>query len=121
MRRSVRKALVVEDEVLVRLLSVEILGELGFEVQAAENADEALALLEEDAGVSLVFSDIRMPGSMDGLGLASRVHQRWPGIRLLLTSGDTRPSTTDLPDESRFLPKPFSLVSLARELEALAL
>lgn len=74
--------LIVEDEPLVRLTGADLLGEAGFEVLEAANADEALRILEATPEVRVVFSDVEMPGSLDGLGLARRVCRRWPSIEL---------------------------------------
>lgn len=111
--------LIVEDELFVRMIGADALEEAGYSVIEAASADEALAVLEEADNVEVLFTDIRMPGSMDGLKLAEVVHERWPGIRILLTSGDTRPSRADIPDDGRFLAKPYRFESLSRELTTL--
>jgi len=85
----------------------DLLESAGFEVLEAETADEAVALLEKHGDVHLLFSDIDMPGSMDGIQLAELVHERWPNIGLLLTSGHRRPQETDIPDEGKFISKPW--------------
>jgi CheY-like chemotaxis protein len=111
--------LVVEDEMLVRMHGTDILEEAGFSVIEAANADEALAILTGQDAVHLLFSDVDMPGSMDGLALARQVHQRWPNIRLLLTSGHHRLNEDQLPDNGKFLGKPWThdvLLSRIREL-----
>ena len=82
--------LIVEDEFLLRMDSVEILELAGFEVISATNADEAIAILSARSDVHLVFTDIQMPGSMDGLKLASFVRDRWPPIKIVVTSGHVR-------------------------------
>ncbi len=79
--------LIVEDEPLIRLVTAEILRDEGYEVVEAANADEALAILDTRGPVDLVFSDIRMPGSMDGCALARHVAASWPAVRIVLTSG----------------------------------
>jgi DNA-binding NtrC family response regulator len=110
--------LVVEDETLVRLHGVCVLEDAGFKVLEASNADDALAALAMHDDVLLVFSDVDMPGTMDGLALVRLVHQRWPSVRLLLTSGHHRLDDAALPDDGRFLPKPWSengLVSMIRD------
>lgn len=81
------RILVVEDETLIRMVGAEILEDAGFDVLEAADADEALRILQAHDDVLLLFSDVDMPGSMDGLDLARVVHERWPDIRLLLTSG----------------------------------
>jgi DNA-binding NtrC family response regulator len=108
--------LVVEDETLIRMISVEMLEEAGFKVIEAESADEALQLLEDASDVQVLFTDIRMPGSMDGLELANLVHARWPNIRLLLTSGHRTLSPADVPDDGRFVPKPYSLATVIDQI-----
>lgn len=100
--------LVVEDEALIRMNGVDVLEQAGYTVLEAASADEAIALLEGAPEVRLLFSDVDMPGSMDGVALAELVHQRWPKIRLLLTSGHHQFKDSDLPDHGRFLSKPYS-------------
>lgn len=99
--------LVVEDESLVRLIAVDMLEDAGFPVLQAATADAAWAILERAEEVGVLFTDIDMPGSMDGLTLAARVRARWPHIRLVVTSGRVRPGTDALPDAGCFLPKPY--------------
>lgn len=111
--------LIVEDEMFVRMIGAEALQEAGYAVIEAGSADEALSILESADDVQVLFTDIRMPGSMDGLRLAEVVHERWPGIRILLTSGDTHPSREAIPDDGRFIPKPYRFESLSRELTTL--
>ncbi|WP_277980672.1 response regulator [Sphingomonas phyllosphaerae] len=111
--------LLVEDELFVRMIGADALSEAGYRVIEASDADEALARLERSADVQVLFTDIRMPGSMDGLQLASEVHRRWPSIRILLTSGDTRPTRATIPDDGRFLAKPYRFEALSRELDQL--
>lgn len=72
------KVLIVEDEALIRMNTVDMIRDLGFEVIEAVDADEAVSLLESVAGIEVVFTDIQMPGSMDGLLLAAVVRDRWP-------------------------------------------
>lgn len=111
--------LLVEDELFVRMIGADALSEAGYRVIEASDADEALARLERSNDVQVLFTDIRMPGSMDGLQLASEVHRRWPSIRILLTSGDTRPTKAIIPDAGRFLAKPYRFEALSRELDQL--
>ena len=104
---------------LLRLIGSDTLADAGFEVLEADNADAALLLLAEDRNIQVLFTDIRMPGSMDGLELARVVHERWPEIKILLTSGDTWPAPEVIPDDGRFLAKPYRLSNLQREITAL--
>jgi CheY-like chemotaxis protein len=116
-RRDV--VLIVEDEYLLRMDAVEMVKAAGFEVVEATNADEAIDVLESRRDITVVFTDIQMPGSMDGLKLARAVRGRWPPIKIIATSGHARVSETDLPEGGRFLPKPYSPVDVADVLQAL--
>jgi two-component system, response regulator PdtaR len=99
--------LVVEDETLVRVTALAIIEESGFEAIAAGNADEAICALETRSDIRAVFTDVQMPGPMDGLKLAQVIRDRWPPVALLVTSGKTRTIGSDLPNGARFLPKPY--------------
>ncbi len=104
--------LLVEDEAMIRLLGTEVLEDAGYTVIEAANADEAVALLSQHSEVQLLFSDIDMPGTMDGMALARLVHEKWPGIKLLLTSGKHQVEEAGIPDHGRFLAKPWTLGQL---------
>jgi CheY-like chemotaxis protein len=106
--------LVVEDESLIRLNAIDMIEEFGFEAIAAADADEAIRILESRSDIRLVFTDIQMPGSMDGLRLARVVRNRWPPIALVVVSGQTQVLESDLPPGGRFLPKPYA----GRQIEA---
>jgi CheY-like chemotaxis protein len=111
--------LVVEDEFLLRMNAAEMIAEAGFEVVEAANADSAIAILEARLDIHVVFTDIQMPVSMDGLKLASFVRGRWPPIKIVATSGFVRVGEADLPKGSRFLPKPYrpsQIIDTLREL-----
>ena len=113
--------LIVEDEFLLRMHSLDLIEEAGFEVIPAENADEAIAILTARSDVHVVFTDIQMPGSMDGLKLARFVRDRWPPIKIVATSGRVLVEEGDLPPGSVFLPKPYlgaEVVATLRELTA---
>ncbi|MDI3560626.1 response regulator [Bradyrhizobium sp. Arg816] len=115
--------LIVEDEFLLRMDSVEVIEEAGFEVIPAGNADEAIAILTARSDIHLVFTDIQMPGSMDGLKLARFVRDRWPPIKIVATSGHVRAADKDLPEGSVFLPKPYreaELIATLRNLTGIA-
>src|SRR3954453_18573434 len=109
--------LVVEDEMVLRMRAVDIVEDAGFTAVQAVNADEALAILESRSALSLLFSDIQMPGSMDGLKLAHAVHDRWPSIKIILVSGQVRVSDTDKPADSRFFGKPLEMKQMIAELQ----
>jgi two-component system, response regulator PdtaR len=113
--------LIVEDEFLLRLDSAETIESAGFEVVQASNADEAIAILQARPAIHVVFTDVQMPGSMDGLKLARFVRDRWPPIRILATSGLLKVGADDLPAGSVFLPKPYrgaQVVATLREMTA---
>jgi two-component system, response regulator PdtaR len=108
--------LIVEDEFLLRMHAVSLLEEAGFDTLEAGSADEAIALLESRKDIRIVFTDINLPGSMDGLRLAHAIRHRWPPIELLLTSGHTRVGNDDMPDRGLFLGKPYDGGELVRTL-----
>jgi two-component system, response regulator PdtaR len=111
--------LVVEDEPLLRMMAVEVVEEAGFVALEAGNADEAVALLESRLDIALLFTDINMPGSMDGLKLAHAVRGRWPPIKILLVSGQVRLQPSQLPSSSRFVGKPYRTAAMVEELRSL--
>ena len=111
--------LIVEDEFLLRMDAIDMVKAAGFEVVEAANADEAIEILESRRDITVVFTDIQMPGSMDGLKLARAVANRWPPIKIVTTSGHLDIGENDLPEGGRFLRKPYSpteLHGLLREL-----
>jgi two-component system, response regulator PdtaR len=115
--------LVVEDDFLIRMHAVEMVRLGGFDVVEAGNADEAIEILEVRFDITVVFTDVQMPGSMDGLKLAAAIRGRWPPIRIVATSGMVEVTEDDLPPGSRFLPKPYSerqVVGALRDLTATA-
>ena len=79
--------LIVEDDLLIRLDAAQMIEEAEFDVIEASNADEAIAILEARSDITVLFTDIQMPGSMDGLKLAAAVKGRWPPIKIVATSG----------------------------------
>jgi two-component system, response regulator PdtaR len=113
--------LIVEDEALIRLLGVGTFADAGFRVIEAINGDQALGLLEADSDVQLLFTDVRMPGKMNGVALAREVHDRWPHIGIMIVSGQSIPETHELPPGCRFLRKPYcpeAAVTHAHEMTA---
>ena len=113
--------LVVEDEALIRMAAVDMLEEAGFAVVEAANADIAILILELRDDVRAVFTDINMPGTLDGLRMAHAIKGRWPPIHLILTSGRIAASEQDLPADGRFIRKPYdakNVVATLRELLA---
>lgn len=113
--------LVVEDELLVQMDIVQQLEHHGFEVLAANNAAEAMDILTANATIHILFTDIDMPGSMDGLKLAKAVRNRWPPIKIIVTSGHLRLVAGAMPAGSRFLGKPYlpdNVAAAVREMMA---
>jgi len=117
--KSAPVVLIVEDEPLLRMLAVEIVEEAGFGALEAADADEAVTLLESRNDISLLFTDINMPGSMDGLKLAHSVRERWPQIKILLVSGQVRLQPSELPSNSCFVGKPYQSSALVEELRTM--
>jgi two-component sensor histidine kinase/CheY-like chemotaxis protein len=108
---------VVEDEMVLRMRAVDIVEDAGFTAIEAVNAEQALSILESRSDISLLFSDIQMPGSMDGLKLAHAVHNRWPSIKIILVSGHVHVSDADTPADSRFFGKPLEAKQMITELQ----
>lgn len=114
-----KTVLVVEDESLVRIDAAESLREAGFEVLEAADACEALETMERRDDIGVVFTDIEMPGGMNGLELARLVRRTRPRMRLILTSGTARMDPNEIPDHGAFLSKPYSPDVVARTIRRL--
>ena len=99
--------LIVEDEFLIAISAATVFQKAGFETVEVSNADEAIAILKK-RDVDLIFTDVRMPGSMDGLKLARYVRDRWPPVKIMVTSGHHMVQNGDLPYGGVFLPKPYT-------------
>jgi CheY-like chemotaxis protein len=109
--------LVVEDEMLLRMRTVDMVEDAGFTSIEAVDADEAVAILESRSDIALLFTDIQMPGSMDGLKLAHAV--RWPPIKIILVSGQLRLANIDIPADSRFFGKPLEASEMIVEMRSM--
>ena len=114
---AVRAVLVVEDEMMLRMRAVDMVEDAGFTPIEAINADDALAILESRSDIELLFTDIQMPGTMDGLKLAYAVHKRWPLIKIILVSGQLKLTDDDKPADSRFFGKPLDVKQMIAELQ----
>jgi two-component system, response regulator PdtaR len=110
-------ALVVEDEALVRLDLAATLQEQGFKTFEAADATEAIAALETNSEISVVFTDIQMPGTMDGLALSHYVRMRWPPTIIVVSSGRRSPSKDEMPAGAFFVGKPYEPQMLGRVLQ----
>ena len=112
--------LLVEDELLIRLCAGEALADAGFAVIEAGHAHEAIAILErEHDTVGVVFTDVQMPGTLDGVALAHHTRRHWPWIGLLIASAQPRPALGALPEGSRFLGKPYGLAHAIQHVRQL--
>ncbi|MEJ0028293.1 MAG: response regulator [Rhizomicrobium sp.] len=111
--------LVVESEALIRMSAVHIVEDAGYPALGASNADEAIAILDARRDIRAVFTDIRMPGTMDGLRLAHAIRHRWPPIRLLVTSGLNVSPDEEFPPNWRFILKPYTAEHVAAALHDL--
>jgi DNA-binding NtrC family response regulator len=112
--------LIVEDEFLIAFGAADCLRNAGYDTVETSNADDALAVLESGREIGAVFTDIRMPGSMDGLALAWCVRDRWPPVKIIVTSGHHKLRYGDLPEGGVFIPKPYSDREVTSALSALA-
>ncbi len=106
----------VEDEPLLLFFTIELVKEAGYEAVSAANADEAILILESRADITVVITDIEMPGSMDGLKLAAAIRDRWPPVELIVISARSQPPSKDLPERSLFFSKPYNIGHLQNAL-----
>lgn len=112
--------LLVEDEPLVRMFGTDVLEDAGFAVVEAANGDEALVLLESRADIRVLFTDVDMPGSLNGFQLARLAKARWPHVGVLIVSGQMRPGPGDMPEGGHFVGKPYQPAAIVRLIEGLA-
>src|ERR1700730_12172251 len=119
--RTTPVILIVDDEPLVRLGVAQTSEDAGFEIIEAANSSEAIRILESRSDIRAVFTDIHMPGSMDGLKLAHAVRNRWPPIKIIVTSGREFLTEHDLPEGGRFFGKPYDPIQITNTLREWAL
>jgi CheY-like chemotaxis protein len=112
-------AVVVDDEELLRIYAAGLLEEYGFRVLEAEDARTALKILESNKDVRLLFTDIQMPGGLDGMDLTREVHARWPNVLLVIASGGNKPARAEIPDDGRFIRKPYEAAELFNQVDDL--
>lgn len=98
----------VEDDPLIRMGAVDLVEAAGYIALAARDADEAIAILESRADIDLVFTDVQMPGTMDGIKLAHYIRERWPPVRIMVASGAAILEESSLPEGSLFFSKPYN-------------
>jgi DNA-binding NtrC family response regulator len=113
--------LIVDDEPLIRMDVASLLEDAGFDVIEAVNADEAIRVLETKSSVWAIFTDVDMPGSMDGIRLAHAVKDRWPPVHIFVMSGHRSVDVSELPAGGRFFSKPcdhVAVIAAFRHLQA---
>ena len=108
-----KEVLVVEDDAMIRIVAADALADRGIMAWEAGDANEALHVLEQHPHIGLLFTDVNMPGDMNGLGLAHEVSVIRPDVKLIVTSGASTVADSDLPDHGIFLPKPYPAQRLA--------
>ncbi|UXS05473.1 response regulator (plasmid) [Agrobacterium tumefaciens] len=111
--------LIVEDDALIRMDVADYLASEQINPVEAVNADEALAILQKRDDIQIVFTDVNMPGAMDGIELARLVRERWPALGIIVASGMVRPQRSTLPDDARFFEKPYDLERLSASMRAM--
>ncbi|MBY5458933.1 response regulator [Rhizobium beringeri] len=107
MRYGKAVVLVVEDSTIIRMSAVDLVFSAGYEALEACDADEAIRILESRNDIDLVFTDVQMPGTMDGIKLSHYIRDRWPPVRLIVASGEAILEESNLPTGSRFFSKPY--------------
>jgi len=108
--------LVVEDEPLQRMMAIDLVEDAGFEAIGAADAEQAVRILEARSDIRIVFTDIDMPGSIDGMMLAAAIRDRWPPIEIIITSGHIREEEVVLPVRGVFFPKPYDTRRVTQKL-----
>jgi two-component system, response regulator PdtaR len=108
MNNGTAVVLVVEDDAFIRMGAVDLVVSAGYEVLEAENADEAIRILEARNDIDLVFTDVQMPGTMDGIKLTHYIRNRWPPVKIIVASGMAILDESSLPEGSRFFAKPYN-------------
>ncbi len=112
--------LVVEDEPLLLMMALDLVEDAGYEAVLARNADEALDILQARTDIRIVFTDIDMPGSMNGMRLAAMVRDRWPPIEIIIVSGHVTVTENELPPRSVFYSKPYDTSKVTAQLHRMA-
>ena len=111
--------LVVEDDPIIRMCASDLIAEAGFDAVEAADADEAIAILESRSDIGLVFTDIEMPGTMDGIKPSHYIRDRWPPVKLIVASGRAVVEQSLLPAGARFFPKPYGDTVIVDAIRAL--
>ncbi|SHF95412.1 Response regulator receiver domain-containing protein [Loktanella atrilutea] len=112
--------LIVEDETLIRMDAFDMIREAGFKTYEASSADQAIALMDQHSDIGILFTDIEMPGSMDGVKLAAYVRDRWPPVVIIIASGAVGLDRSTFPDGASFFPKPYLASQITATLHDIA-
>lgn len=108
--------LIVEDSTIIRMSTVDLVRSAGYLALEAGCADEAIQVLESRADIDLVFTDVQMPGGMDGIKLSRHIRERWPSVKLILASGDALLDESSLPQGSRLFLKPYNDLAIVEAI-----
>ena len=119
MKNGIAVVLVVEDDPIIRMGAVDLVLSAGYEALEACDADEAIRILERRSDIDLVFTDVQMPGTVDGIKLAHYIRDRWPPVRLLVASGNAILDESSLPTGSRYFSKPYDAHAIADAMSQL--
>lgn len=112
--------LIVEDEAMIRMGATALVQDLGCDFFEASDADEAIAILERNPQITIVFTDVQMAGSMDGLELAAYARRRWPPLKFIIVSGDHIATAIEMPEGAHFIPKPYNATTIGEAIRAFA-
>ncbi|MBU2359158.1 MAG: response regulator [Alphaproteobacteria bacterium] len=108
--------LIVEDEPLIRMDAVDMVKDAGFKTHEASSADQAILLMDEHSDIGILFTDIEMPGTMNGVELATYVRDRWPPVRIILVSGAIGLNENEFPEGALFFSKPYLISQITESL-----
>ena len=112
--------LVVEDDPILLMEAMDLVEDAGLTAYGARNADAAIGLLERHPDIRILFSDVEMPGTMDGLKLARAVRDRWPPVTIIMTSGRAKVTADDMPENGMFFAKPYPPTEIIQTLNRIA-
>ncbi|MDO5758100.1 MAG: response regulator [Rhodobacterales bacterium] len=119
--RNTPAVLVVEDEILIRMDVVDIIEDAGYKTYEAGTADAAVKLMERHGDIGILFTDVELPGSMDGLRLAAHIRDGWPPVVIIIASGNIGIQKTAMPEGATFLAKPYAASLISKTLHEASL
>jgi len=118
--RKLPAVLIVEDEPLIRMDAVDMIEDAGFRTYEAASADDAIRLINGHDDIGILFTDIDMPGSMDGLALAAYVRNGWPPVAIMIASGVVEIEASAMPEGAAFIPKPYATSQITKTMQEIA-